>query len=772
MIRSLAIFCLCVPSLVLAQETTDIDELVAGLTADDVEVRRDAAYGLAALGEQAADATDALIGALDDRDSQVWSASVQALARIGPKAAVAVPALVKNLENRDAQRRYRSAHALGSIGAPAEAALLQSLQSPVSRIRASAAKATQFMQSVPDEIVNLLIAALDDTDDVVRDQVIESLGKADRQRESVLCEAARTGTPRSQSGALRALAAMQWHDAETLSLLESFMEHESDVVRGAVVMAAGRGKDPGGPAIAIVVHGLKDSTDTVRAVALTAVLDHGSDAAEAVTTLAELVSSTNPQTRTAAARALSRIGAASQAALPELLDQLTDDAAEEGPQRAIIRAIGRVGPTVVPALLQRAEVPQAPFASISKALAEVGPSALPALLTALDQSGDGARVVAIEALGRLEVSSPERADRLQAQLASESSVIRAAAARALGMMRQEAGTARDTLLEHLNDESAGVRAAILTALPAIGAVDDRFEAAIQVALEDSDTELRRSAVAALLTTQLPSEEIAKGLESVIDDVNAAVREQVVRGLASLGGEQSAATDLLVAALSDPEPTVRAAAASGLAEFGSAASSAGDELGHLLEDPSERVVLAALRAIAVIGTASASQETVIGMLKDESSEIRAGVAAAARFLIDDESQVVELLSERLDDEDWLVRKAATLNLGEIGAASKPAVPKLFQLLNSPEDSSAARSAIREIDAVGPEALPFLVKGLTSENRRIRYYAVYLLGQLGPEAEEVLPMLREVESGSRRFNESIARAIAKIEGREEPEEKKDR
>jgi HEAT repeat protein len=94
-----------------------------------------------------------------------------------------------------------------------------------------------------------------------------------------------------------------------------------------------------------------------------------------------------------------------------------------------------------------------------------------------------------------------------------------------------------------------------------------------------------------------------------------------------------------------------------------------------------------------------------------------------------------------------------------------------MLTSEEDRDAARAALREIDSVGPEALPVLKAALTNEDRRRRFFAVYLLGKLGPEAKEVLPELRamqaETESDSR-FRTFLESTIAKIEGRDVPEE----
>jgi HEAT repeat protein len=90
--------------------------------------------------------------------------------------------------------------------------------------------------------------------------------------------------------------------------------------------------------------------------------------------------------------------------------------------------------------------------------------------------------------------------------------------------------------------------------------------------------------------------------------------------------------------------------------------------------------------------------------------------------------------------------------------------LFELLDSDEDSDATRTALREIDAVAPEALPVLLEALKGEGRRQRYYAVFFLGKLGPEAKEALPVLEEaLQSESGRFRDSLQRAIDAIKGK---------
>jgi HEAT repeat protein len=96
-----------------------------------------------------------------------------------------------------------------------------------------------------------------------------------------------------------------------------------------------------------------------------------------------------------------------------------------------------------------------------------------------------------------------------------------------------------------------------------------------------------------------------------------------------------------------------------------------------------------------------------------------------------------------------------------------VPALFKLLYSETDRDAARGALQAIDAVGPEALPTLLEALQVEDSRLRFFAVFYLAKLGPEAKDALPILKTMQdSENRRLRRTLERTIAAIEGREQP------
>jgi HEAT repeat protein len=119
---------------------------------------------------------------------------------------------------------------------------------------------------------------------------------------------------------------------------------------------------------------------------------------------------------------------------------------------------------------------------------------------------------------------------------------------------------------------------------------------------------------------------------------------------------------------------------------------------------------------------------------------------------------------LDDSEWSVRRDAAVALGRFGSEARAAVPKLFRMLDREEDQDAARGALREIDDADADAVPVLIEGLESEDRRRRYYAVSLLRKIGPPAKQALPALERIAEDDRsgRMRDFVQRAIDSIRG----------
>ena len=187
----------------------------------------------------------------------------------------------------------------------------------------------------------------------------------------------------------------------------------------------------------------------------------------------------------------------------------------------------------------------------------------------------------------------------------------------------------------------------------------------------------------------------------------------------------------------------------------------------LESKDERILLATLASLVTLAPASDIATTEVAkQMKDARSSVRAQAVKCYASVETDKTKLTDALIQTLADSDWTVREKAAAELGKLGSAARKAVPTLFGMLASEDDSEAARSALREIDDAGPEAIPVLIEGLQSSDRRRQFYAIFLLGKIGPKASEALPVLRKLrdESDSNRGKEAFSRAIKQIEDKQ--------
>ena len=163
----------------------------------------------------------------------------------------------------------------------------------------------------------------------------------------------------------------------------------------------------------------------------------------------------------------------------------------------------------------------------------------------------------------------------------------------------------------------------------------------------------------------------------------------------------------------------------------------------------------------------SADELAKVLKDQRSAVRSAALKCLTSVESNRETMMSILISALDDTDWTVRGVAATALGEIGADAKGAVPKLFKMLASEDDTDAARGALRAIDGAGPEAVPILIEGLKSTDRRRQFYAIFLLGKVGPEASAALPVLEQLreDSDSVRAKDAFTRAIKQIETKTE-------
>lgn len=140
----------------------------------DPGVRVAAAFAVAKLDNAAKDAIEFLIAAVQDDEEEVYSPAdaAVALGKIGPKAKAALRALNDALNHADTLVRISAVEAIVKISPEtAEVRALKMLRDEEALVRASAIESLGSLQDPSPQLVNAIIAALDDSDDTLSEFV-------------------------------------------------------------------------------------------------------------------------------------------------------------------------------------------------------------------------------------------------------------------------------------------------------------------------------------------------------------------------------------------------------------------------------------------------------------------------------------------------------------------------------------------------------------------------------------------------------------------------
>lgn len=757
-----------------------VTELAEKLGSKDLEKKRNAAYSLARLGADALPALKALIKTIEsERDSQVWVQSATAIARIGPDAKDAINALVDSLGERDEQRRYRAAFALGRIGVAAVPELKKALKSRSTDKRAAAALSLGWIGAAGSDAVPNLVDLLSDTDVQVRDNASSTLEKIGQPARKALLEAVVAKTDRS-SAAIRILSRIGVLDDSARGVIESAMGSDDVDMRAAAMSAALRTPSQDFLEIeALLRRVLTDPVEQVRTVGLLELRRRNSTtAAKSGPLLEELLDSERTEVVQTAARGLGILGEAAESSVPKLIELMqaqTDD------DPTIMRAVARIGPVAVPYLLQVEESSAASSSEpsnglIEKSLAEIGPLATQALVAAMGHDHENVRLRAIRSLGRMDGLQADTFASIVMRLADPDARIRAAAAESLGLaseLLKRDNEAFLTLAKSAQDSEPAVRRAAVVSMSAASSKGVRqiiLGKAVKAALVDSDSSVRTGGLLAMTRSPEIAARFVDQIVKCLEDDHVDVRVSAAGALAKLDEEKlkenksadSLATSL-VSAMADPSDAVKSQAAEAVGATKAVNDKTVAALCNLMSSSNPTVIRPAISALANLR--SKSPPVVAGLLKlngHPNAAVRAAVADALPKLVEDKQLVVQPLLLLVKDSDWDVRREAAHSLGDLGHAAVSAVPTLFELLKVDDDQDFARNALKEIDTADGTAVPVLIDGLKSGDRRRVYYAVFLLTKVGPDAKDALPQLaatrKETDSG--RLRGMIDKAVEAI------------
>lgn len=249
---------------------------------------------------------------------------------------------------------------------------------------------------------------------------------------------------------------------------------------------------------------------------------------------------------------------------------------------------------------------------------------------------------------------------------------------------------------------------------------------------------------------------------------------------------------LVVRLGDKDPAVRELAALELGKLGPRAESAIPALAAALRYLGENdVPPKAAWALGQIG--SAAVPSLIAAFTDHNEWVRDVVVDALATVGD---PAVPLLVKHLASKDDYVCDAAAETLGKMGPSARDAVPALIEasrrrtpaeaaiaalgqigpvtggvvdvLVERLDDEDrhrrlAAAAAIGQIGEAAAVATSSLIRQLTEEDPALRAAAASALGKIGPGAKTAIPALRKALDDPNRYIRSVANdALKKVEG----------
>lgn len=281
-----------------------------------------------------------------------------------------------------------------------------------------------------------------------------------------------------------------------------------------------------------------------------------------------------------------------------------------------------------------------------------------------------------------------------------------------------------TFAGQLKDENAQVRALAAERLVSLGGEAKAAIPALVEALRDSDRKVRNHSVVALghlwwyWGARGPEAETAVPalIELLLKDDDRYTRREAAYALARIGQRAKAAIPALTQALNDREETVRKYAGYALNDIGKA-------------DPLD-------------------VPTLVSRFKDKDVQVRE--EAAERLLSQDEEvrrAALPALLEGIKDSNRKVRINSVMALNNLfgrerGPEVEAVVRAMMELLKRDADDGVRWSAVNVLDDIGPEAraaVPLLIEALGEEESRNRCSAARALGQIGSDSKEAAPTL---------------------------------
>jgi HEAT repeat protein len=804
--KFLLVACVAVLSLMLTAKAfsqpaaeKSIEQLISQLSDSDVVARRDAIYELVRRGDTSTVVIKALMDATRDKDVQVQIQSLVGLARAGAAAQPALDVLIEALDDRSDQVRLRAADAVGELGMAAVDSLLRKWPDSSLNFRVAACQAFQSMGIVAKPAVPVLMEAVTSTSTTPSAEEPAERGRrgerGSNRRARTLASYAAAALVAIEPENLELLLALADHaDAATrlvgvsglaplternslaIDRLRKATGDEDSQVRELALVVLGKANLTAIEKEAILEPALLDPAASVRAAANIALRRARLGGEPFAERLASRLTGADGASAVSVLEALSAVGPAAKVGLPQIVQAVEKlgvreaalmEVAEETsaetesdtntsedprlPRELVVAVLAGMGPAVVAELLDVVSSKPELEPIVSAALMRIGQPAVESLLAGTRADNPAIRIASVRALGGMEPMSEVILERLIAASGEGDLQLRIAAVTALTRAAAENPAAQATVIRALHDEDAAVRAIAVGALATGGFSREQRRDGFSRGLTDDSPEVRVAALTGIANTpgqmQRQAELILEQTSATEDQVRAAaflalanVPKEVVA--AEKFGGPGAVPVAVLRGLRDPSDQVQIAATGVVAKLELFTIDNADAMSENLH-ASRDLVVATLEVLPKFsGDSVAIVQRLQPLLTHESSEVRIAAVGALTVADRDPVRLTTSLVPLLDDPEWVVRRIAGQSLGRQGSVAVVAVPKLFELLGRHEDKDYAAESLRQIDTAPVEALPMLIENLDAADRRKAFYAVTLIGKLGPAAAAAIEKLEAI------------------------------
>lgn len=748
-----------------------VEEMLALLDDEDYAIRQTTVYTLRHF-EPEDEITDALKNALDDENSQVRDAASSVLVKLGFIEEVE-SRIVADLLDEDPEKRKDALRRIGKI--PPSTDLLDALGESINRgDPIERPLLVDALCKFGKEAVPLLVTLLQSDDREVRkiaSSTLKKIGADAIDALPALIDALDDWSYEVRINAANTIGRIGPAASMAIPKLANLIDHDHHGLPEAVIGALGR---IGPVAIPVLTEALNHRDSMVKRYALGALGNIGPDASSAVDEIIKLVKDENKIVRRKTIETLEMICTDLSSMKPALLGALDDE--DKSVRLAVVQVMREnnlFDEQDMPLLLELLEDEESIICTEAlSAMTAVFPDPdeyLSQLMLMLDNEDSALRKAAIGIISSDYEWDERKISAFAKALSDPDSYVRMKATDLL-IHSQAHPDLMPYLVEAIDDENERVRKNVISLICRLGTPPEAVPLLLEI-LEDganpvmsavvmalgnvgdepgvvdalvdalSIGNLQYSAINSLGQISLPAAKAVPHLLDIYHDSETQIKKEIVKTIGKIGSNETGVIELLFSALGEQDEGLHRVAADALAKIDMQPDDLIRSLVDMLMSELGTVRAGAVLTLSKMGTdADMAKDELIASLEDIDPSVRAAAAYALGFLTPG-ADIVQALTDALDDNVIDVVESAVTSIGGIGPLAKPALPKLIELAD--ENSGFFKAnVVYAIGHIGYHigVIPALIRALDDPSSFVRYNTLHSLARLGTSAKLAIPRMQ--------------------------------